>query len=248
MRACCFVASVCLFLGAGRIADAQPRNRVVQPATPLDARPGIADLRDRARKSDYEELDRRVAATVGADLPDAKLIHARTLLERGKYDDATKALAIAKTKLTLRPAVVLLEAELLMERGKLVDAERMLTTLRAETGEIGRAERVKLGEALIAQGKRDDANDPLHEVIDDYGEMPTSDAVGLAAVARAAHLLRSARDANKAFTESERADKTRVDTLLARATVFLEKYDSGHAEEVLRDALKITWLCQSTPE
>ena len=53
-------------------------------------------------------------------------------------------------------------------------------------------------------------------------------------VGRAAHLLlRAPKDANKRFNESERADaEQRVETLLWRAELFLDKYDPGHAEEV----------------
>jgi tetratricopeptide (TPR) repeat protein len=58
-------------------------------------------------------------------------------------------------------------------------------------------------------------------------------------VGRAMHLLRAMKDANKAYNESERAEQGRVETLLWRAQLFLEAYDTGHAEEVLREAMKI---------
>ncbi|HEY3593278.1 MAG TPA: tetratricopeptide repeat protein, partial [Polyangiaceae bacterium] len=58
-------------------------------------------------------------------------------------------------------------------------------------------------------------------------------------VGRAAHLLRSARDANDAYNQAERAGKPKVEMLLDLAELFLDKYDPGHAEEVAREALRI---------
>ena len=56
-------------------------------------------------------------------------------------------------------------------------------------------------------------------------------------VGRAAYLLRSPRDANDAFNAAERAKPGDVRTLLWRAELFLDKYDPGHAEEVVLEVL-----------
>jgi tetratricopeptide (TPR) repeat protein len=48
--------------------------------------------------------------------------------------------------------------------------------------------------------------------------------------------LRSPKDANTAFTESERVAK-RAETLAWHAALFLDKYDPGHTEEVLEEGL-----------
>src|SRR5260370_4652712 len=58
-------------------------------------------------------------------------------------------------------------------------------------------------------------------------------------VGRAMHLLRHAKDANREYNESERAERGRVQTLLWRADLYLDKYDPGHAEEVLSEAVKM---------
>ena len=56
-------------------------------------------------------------------------------------------------------------------------------------------------------------------------------------VGRAAQLLRSPKDANRAYDAAERALPGDTQTLLFRADLFLEKYDPGHAEEVLNEIL-----------
>ncbi|HVY44932.1 MAG TPA: tetratricopeptide repeat protein, partial [Minicystis sp.] len=67
-----------------------------------------------------------------------------------------------------------------------------------------------------------------------------NDPEGLALVGRAAHLLRSARDANDAYNQAEKVGaKKLVEPLLWRAELFLDKYDPGHAGEVVREALKL---------
>ena len=78
------------------------------------------------------------------------------------------------------------------------------------------------------------------KIIEEYndGTIANSDAEGLAIVGRATHLLRSPKDANTAFIESERVAK-RVETLAWHAALFIDKYDPGHTEEVLREALAI---------
>lgn len=108
------------------------------------------------------------------------------------------------------------------------------------TPELRRA-RLLLGELRIEMGRRRDAEAPLLAIIRDYNDdhIGDGDAEGLAVAGRAAHLLRSPKDANTLFNKSERADKKRVETLLWRGELFLEKYDPGHAEEVLREALAL---------
>ena len=80
---------------------------------------------------------------------------------------------------------------------------------------------------------------PITPSVNNNGAIVNTDADGLAQVGRAAHLLRSPKDANQAFNESERANKHSLETLLWRAELFLDKYDPGHAGEVVKEALKL---------
>ena len=69
------------------------------------------------------------------------------------------------------------------------------------------------------------ADEPLKKVVEDYndGTVGNTDAAGLAEIGRAAFLLRSPKDANQAFNESEKADKKRPETLFWRADLFLDR-------------------------
>jgi len=160
---------------------------------------------------------------------------ARTLVEHGQYDEAD---ALLKGK---GNEAILLRAEILRAKGKMEEAIRLLETRKAATGAEGRRVRLLLGDLLISVGRRKDAEEPLMKIIEEYNDrtIASSDAEGLAIVGRAAALLRSPKDANNAYNESERVDKKRLETLLFRADLFLDKYDPGHAEELLREALEI---------
>jgi tetratricopeptide (TPR) repeat protein len=210
--------------------DAQPARTSRDPALVE----GTAAL----DKSDYATAERALAGVKGAAEPDAKLALARAALEQGKFAEADKYANAAGAQ---KPRAVIVRAEVLAARGKKDDAIKLLGTVTSGKTPEARRARLLLGEYLIDVGRRADADDPLHKVIDDYndGTVGNTDAAGLAEIGRAAFLLRSPKDANTAFNESERADKKRVETLLWRAELFLDKYDPGHAEEVLKEALAI---------
>ena len=167
------------------------------------------------------------------------LLLARVYFETGRFEEAEKTLGKVSAKNKLRALTA--RSALLRARGRLKEGMALLEPEKDTKADGGRELRLALGEMRIDAGKRSDANDVLMKVLEDYndGSLKDTDAAGLACVARAAHLLRSPKDANKAYNESERAEKKRVDTLLSRASLFLEKYDPGHAEEVLREALSV---------
>ncbi|MBX3229883.1 MAG: tetratricopeptide repeat protein [Labilithrix sp.] len=208
---------------AGSTLSAQPK-----PSGPLAE--GLAAL----NASEYAKAEAELAKVKGQ--PEAAFGLARAAFEQGKFDDADKH---ATASGTARAKV--LRAEILLARGKQKEAVALLETLKnGKTVEARRA-KLLLGETLIAMGKRGDADEPLKKVIEDYNDntITQTDAEGLAQVGRAAFLLRSPKDANTAFKESEKADKKRVETLLWEAELFLDKYDPGHAAEVTKEALEI---------
>ena len=92
--------------------------------------------------------------------------------------------------------------------------------------------RVLLGEVLLEQGKRSEAEPLLMTLVEEYNReaIDPKDGATLALVGRAAYLLGSPSDANDAFNEAERAGAKDADTLLFRVEVFLEGYDPGHAD------------------
>ncbi len=213
-----------------------------QPAAPSsDAAAGsLASALAAADSSDYAAAEKALAAVTGSDRPDALLALGRIAYEQGRFADAgryaTQAMAGSE-----RLGALALEARVLAAQGKVDEAIRLLEPNKGGQGVGGRRVRLELGELLIRAGRRADAESVLLEFANEYGNdsINARDAEGLAMVGRAMHLLRHAKDANRAYDESERARKGVVQTLLWRADLFLDKYDPGHAEEVLTEALKI---------
>jgi tetratricopeptide (TPR) repeat protein len=225
-------------------AGAQPRNPFAATSQPQAAAGSLASALAAAASSEYARAEQELSAIKGADRPAAQLALARVYLEQGKLADADKAAQQAAQSPAHKAHAIALRAEVLHVSGKVADAIKLLEPQKAATGAGGRRVRLLLGEYLIESGKRQDADEPLMKIAQEYNDEVQSgkqvlDAEGLAVVGRAAHLLRYPKDANTAFNESERKDKQRVETLLWRAELFLEKYDPGHAEEVLREALKL---------
>jgi tetratricopeptide (TPR) repeat protein len=173
--------------------------------------------------------------------PLSSLERAHGLIVQGRYDEALEVLRASAQPTEadrLRAAWLVAEAE--RRAGNLTAAERTLRTVANEPN--ARDVRLMLGEVLLELGRRADAKEPLLTLIADYndGKIPATDGHGLALVGRAAHLLRSPRDANDAFGEAEAAGDHSTELYLWRAELFLEKHDPGHAEEVLTDALERT--------
>jgi hypothetical protein len=218
------------------VAVAVPGASYAQPAPPAGPlASGLAAL----AASDYAKAESELAQVKGAAESEAKLALARAALEQGKFADAER---LAQQAGSLRAKAGNLRAEILRAQGKNKEAIALLETLKTGKTPEARRARLLLGETLIATGHRADADDPLHKVVEDYNDNTidsNKDAVGLAEVGRAAFLLRSPKDANQAFKESERIDKKRVETLLWEAELFLDKYDPGHAAEVTKEALEI---------
>jgi tetratricopeptide (TPR) repeat protein len=215
-----------------------PSTRLAAAAEPA---PGLAGGLDALRATDYAKAEHDLAAVRGADQPAAQLALARVMLETGRYVDAERVARGAGGGAADKLAGAALRAEALFAQGKVAEAIKVLEPSAANgTGPAARRVHLLLGEYRIASGHRSDADEPLMKIIEEYndGSIANADGDGLAIVGRAAFLLRSAKDANTAFNESERASKPnpRVETLLWRADLFLDKYDPGHAGEVLKEA------------
>lgn len=214
--------------GLVRSAQAEP-TKLEQGLTALDA-------------SDYDKAEKDLRESAKGPKRGAALLGlAKVQLATGKYADAHASAGSAqKAEPAVAAEAASVGAEALMRQGKMGEALSALEPLRANPN--GRRARLLLGQLLIDMGRRADAQDPLMSIISDYNQnaIQTGDAEGLTLVGRAAHLLRSARDANDAYNQAEKVGgKTRVETLLFRADLFLEKYDPGHAEEVVKEALKL---------
>jgi predicted Zn-dependent protease len=214
-------------------------------SSPARAESG-AEALDRAAaasaRGDYALAEKEIASVKsGPERPRAALEQARLDLLTGRYAEADKA---AKGAAALGKAAKLeaaaIRGEALAAQGKMAEAVSVLKEVEGE--DEARRARLVLGELLIRMGKRGEARASLMTLIEDYNDdkITSSDAVGLSLVGRAAHLLRSPRDANDAYNAAEKAGGKRlVETLLWRADLFLDKYNPGDAGAVVKEALKL---------
>jgi tetratricopeptide (TPR) repeat protein len=222
------------------IASNIPLARAQTAPTPS----ALASALQSAQTTDYPAAEKALLAIGGADRPVALLSLARVMLEQGRFADADKyATQVAAGAGAQRLLAIALRGEVLAAQGKVDDAIKSLEPHKDAPGVGGRRVRLLLGELLIRAGRRADATPILLEFADEYGSdaIASNDPDGLAMVGRAMHLLRHAKDANRAYNESERASggTPSVETLLWRGDLYVDKYDPGHAEAVLSEALKI---------
>jgi tetratricopeptide (TPR) repeat protein len=184
-------------------------------------------------------LDALLAAPAPGDAARAQLLLARWCMDTGGYPEAAAAAERAAVEPAFRLPAETLRAEALLAIGKEDDAERVLRALAGERG--AHRARLLLGELLVARSRRAEAEPFLMALVEAFNDdtIGDRDAEGLALVGRAARALGSYQDANDAFRAAARADARRVETQLDWAELFLEKYDAGHAEECVRDALAV---------
>lgn len=200
----------------------------------------VADAEEAVSRGFYEEAERYLAQASGsgADRGRALLLLGRVQLETGRYEEAAETAARAARDRRLRVAAETLRGEALMRRGRLDEAERALTGVAGEEGAF-RAN-VMLGRLHERRGRSIEASTAYMRLVQAYndGRIGQDDADGLAYVGMAAWGLDSPQDANDAFRESTSADAERVETQVEWAKLFLSKYDAGHAEESLQQALE----------
>ncbi len=158
---------------------------------------------------------------------------ARLQLITGRYDEASRP--VPQIDGESAGEHVLVRAAALRALGRLDDAVVLL-----QGGPRSPAARLLLGEVLLEMGQREAGNAALMTLVEDYNEdvIGSNDGPELAMVGRAAHFLRSPEDANDAFNQAEMAGAKDYRTLLWRAELFLDKYDVGHAEEVVSEVLE----------
>ena len=215
-----------------------PTDAGAQPQ-PTSSAFDAATVRKMVDRGEYDEAEASLKSAPKSDAR-AALLLAEVELRTGRYAEAAATAKAAASDKNAVDDAAALRAEALASVGKMTEAIQSLRDVEQDPG--ARKARLLLGQYLIATGKRADAKAPLKTLIADYNSdaITSKDAAGLSMVGRAAHLLRSPKDANSAYNDAEKAGaKTMVDTLLWRSDLFLDKYDPGHAGEVVQEAAKI---------
>jgi cellulose synthase operon protein C len=210
------------------------------PAKP-PPRIGLSGGLEALEASEYDSAERELkkAASNAGEKGRALVGLARVELATGRYADAIKtADQAASADKKERGNAMWVKGQALARQGKLDEAERALRTVENEP-EARRA-RLFLGEVLIRRGKRSAAEAPLMTLIADFNQkrIRESDGPGMFLVGRAAHLLRSKKEANEAFDDAKRSGLKSPELFLARAALFIEAYNLGRAEEMTRKALE----------
>ena len=241
------VAGIAFLLGLAAVGCGAPASAQKPPAAPEKgaAPKKIKGLYESAllalKKGDWARAQTLLQEVKGRDKPQAELKLAELFLLTGRYEEVEARLSDENSG-----AGDLLRAEAFRRRGKIEEAKARLSAPRKGLLPVTLARHVALGELLLEEGKRTEAEAVLMKVIeaanrDQLNALSETDrALAWGSVGEAAHLLRSPEDANDAFNESESLAAAELPILLARAHLFLEKFDFAHAEQVLEEAAQLS--------
>ncbi|HEY1586379.1 MAG TPA: tetratricopeptide repeat protein, partial [Polyangia bacterium] len=135
------------------------------------------------------------------------------------------------------------DGERLRKAGRYAEAEKVLAPA-VQRDPRAFAARLSLGLVYRATGRRDLERAVWNRFYDDFesGAIDKKKSRDLLYVAEAARHLGGWQDANDTFRDAVDADAKGKDGARANvewAALFLEKYDAGHAEQSLQEALKI---------
>lgn len=237
---------IAFFLGIGVVSCGVPASAQKPPAAPQK---GAAHQKTKGpyesallamKQGDWARAQTLLESVKGQGKTRAVLKLGELFLITGRYDEVDALLSDTNSG-----AADLLVSEALRRQGKIEEAKARLSSSREMSLPIALARHVALGELLLEEGKRTEAEVPLLKVIEAANggildSLPeTERARAWGAVGKAAHLLRSPEDANDAFNESESLAAADLSILLARASLFVEKFDFAHAEEVLSEAAQL---------
>jgi tetratricopeptide (TPR) repeat protein len=196
----------------------------------------VDEAREALRLGFYREVEGALGSLPRGDA--TTLLRASVLLETGRHREAATAAASVRSGAEATRARTL-EGEALLAAGALDEAERVLAPL-ASNADAHRAH-VFLGRLHQRRGRLTEAESAYMLLVDAYNDerIGERDGAGLALVGMAAWGLGSPNDANDAFRDAVREDAGNVEAKLEWARLFFAKYDTGHAEELVREALAI---------
>ena len=204
---------------------------------------GLPAARDALRRGEHEEAVRAYRALAEADGdPEAARGWAGALAATGAYEEALDALD--RSEAAGAPPVELdrMRGALLRRIGRTAEAEAALRSAIEGGASDAPLARLELGRIEWNTGRRDDALERFDGFIDLYNGGSARTAAELAAVGHALGYLGARdpalfHDAVRAFEEAIEADPDGADARVGLAGLFLDKYDSRAAGELLDEAL-----------
>jgi len=214
-------------------------SKAAAPAPELSPAARLERANQRLEHSAFKDAEADFRALLsGTQAAPARVGLGQVLVKTGRAPEAIATLAPLLSDVKWGAPAALYTARAQQSLGRVRDAEATLRAVPAERASY--ALQLELGSVLLRQGRRADAEPVLMTIIGAYNDdrIKEADGAGMALVGRAAQLLRSPKDANDGYNAAERALPGDTQTLLFRADLFLEKYDPGHAEEVLIEILK----------
>lgn len=208
------------------------------PVHELSPAARLARANQRLELSAYKdaEADFRALAN-SSESASARVGLGQVLVVTGRAQEAITTLSPLLADAKWAAPAALYTARALQALGRVREAEATLRAVPQERSSF--ALQLELGAVLLREGRRADAEPVLMTLVNAYNDdrITDSDGAGMVLVGRAAQLLRSPKDANDAYDAAERTLPGDTQLLLYRASLFLEKYDPGHAEEVLNEIL-----------
>ncbi|HKP60235.1 MAG TPA: tetratricopeptide repeat protein [Polyangiales bacterium] len=184
-------------------------------------------------QGEYARAERELRAGSSAE---SQTLLARLLIETGRYSEAAERAQQAAADASQRVAAGTLRGDALLAQGLLDEAERAYREISPEP--LAFRARAKLGALLIDRGRKAEALPLLEELLRAYEQRAATRPPALLGVALAAQRLGKFQLANQVYREAALLDRTRADTQLEWAQMFLEKYDQKHAAESVLEALE----------
>ena len=240
-RAWISITAVASLVASCQRGPAAPSARGAKAAIPrheLAPAARLARANQRLELSAYKEAEAEFRALLaGSEGAAARVGLGQVLVKTGRAPEAISILAPLANDPNWAAAAALYTARAQQSLGRTREAEAVLRAVPPERSSF--ALQLELGSVLLGEGRRAEAEPVLMTIVNAYNDdrIKDTDGANMALVGRAAQLLRSPKDANDAYDAAERALPGDTQTLLFRASLFLEKYDPGHAEEVLNEIL-----------
>ena len=164
------------------------------------------------------------------------------LLEKGRYQSAEKKARAAVQTLPASAACQNKLGEILALTGRYADAEKAFRKA-VELDANSLDARLNLGLLLHTLGRQKEASSQLDFFVNYYNSRSVKDPHELVCIGRACQRLEMFHDANRVYHDAIRADKRSVEAYLARAEIFIEKYNTAYSRADLKEVLKINPNC-----